>query len=124
MVPLLPPQAPVFVAETLYEDIRIGDIAVFLKDNALICHRVLRKLTIEGKRYLETKADTAFTCDRLVLEKEIIGKIVALEIAHKVFAIDYAFFRLAGIACTRILPFIARTKYILSEARKSICFIQ
>ncbi len=52
-------------------DIDIGDVIVFNRDNKFIAHRVLSPITREGQ--LLTKGDTLFYLDAPVHQEEILG---------------------------------------------------
>lgn len=59
------------------ESIKEGEILVFVKDNKIITHRVIKKWTNNGTYYFNTKGDNNDSKDAFDIEsKEILGKVV------------------------------------------------
>ncbi|MDD5730493.1 MAG: hypothetical protein PHN57_05145 [Candidatus Omnitrophica bacterium] len=120
MLPVFGGYAVVCITESSFKDICVGDIAVYKKEEGLICHRVLSKLRLNGKLFLRTKADTGFHFDPLVEPQEVIGKIAALKIRNFKFKIDNLLSRVAGLFLAFFFPFIARSKFIFESLLRKI----
>jgi len=57
-------------------DVRLGDIACFLRDNQFVIHRVIKKLP---DKTLVTKGDHMFSCDTPLRETQLLGIVILTE---------------------------------------------
>lgn len=56
----------------------LGDIVAFSSGSGLITHRYVGRWRSGGQRYLITKGDASFLCDRPVPEEAVVGKALAI----------------------------------------------
>lgn len=91
------------------EEIQIGDIAVFERNNVWISHRVIDIQKTNHEITLILRGDTCIQIDPLVTEENYIGKTVAFERNGKVYHLD-AFERknkrIVWLGAIRIAPLL------------------
>ncbi len=75
MKPLLNDGSQVFV-EHVRRSVKTGDIIIYLRDERLISHRVLRVIKDGGSTFYLTKGDSAVRFDKPVVGEEEIAGIV------------------------------------------------
>ena len=77
--------------------VKKGNIVVYLRDDRLICHRVLRVVKEGEKTFYLTKGDAAVRFDKpLVSEKEIAGVVRAIIRRNKTARVTGLNWRLLG----------------------------
>ena len=113
MLPFLKSDTLMAVHKTDIKDIRIGDIALFKKDDITIAHRVFKKINLDGRFFLKAKSDISFIPEPLISYEELIGKVVAFKGFGREIKIDNFIFRLLGLSVGLLFPFIARLHYSL-----------
>lgn len=92
------------------EEIYPGDIAVAKTvTGEYLCHRVMRKLTLEGNQYFLTKGDNRFRCDPSLHKERFIGKVRYLNFGSHKINIDSRRGRLIGLFISFIAPIFLRT---------------
>ena len=69
------------------EEIQIGDVAVFERNNDWISHRVIEIRKTNNETILILRGDTCIQIDPLVTKENYIGKTVAFERVGKVYEI-------------------------------------
>jgi hypothetical protein len=57
----------------------IGDIIVFKRGDAMVCHRLVKTFGKDGIRYYQTGGETLFGLDEPVTADQILGKVVRIE---------------------------------------------
>ena len=70
------------------EEIKVGDVAVFERDNDWISHRVIAIRNTNNETTLTLRGDTSIQLDPLVTKANYIGKTVAFERGGTVYSID------------------------------------
>ena len=75
MLPLIQPDQIVYVCIDEQRSFEVGDIVVFRKQT-FRCHRIVKKLIINGQQVYVTKGDNNSEIDNFfVTENEIIGHV-------------------------------------------------
>ena len=69
------------------EEIQIGDVAVFERNNDWISHRVIDIRKTNNETTLVLRGDTCIQIDPLVTKENYIGKTVAFERVGKVYEV-------------------------------------
>jgi hypothetical protein len=64
----------------------LKDIIVFRRDNALVCHRLVRVFQVDGIKYYQTRGDSFFGLDEPVTSGQILGKVTKIERKNVSFA--------------------------------------
>ena len=70
------------------EEIQIGDVAVFERNNVWISHRVIDIRKTNNETTLILRGDTCIQIDPLVTKENYVGKTVAFERDGKVYHLD------------------------------------
>jgi len=60
------------------KDIKGGDVVVYSSGERMVAHRLVRKMTKDGKEILLTKGDTFLGCSE-VFPENVIGKVIEVE---------------------------------------------
>lgn len=68
----------ILVEPATAKDIKGGDIVVYSAGKRMVAHRLIRKITRNGKKILLTKGDT-FVDSSEVLPEDVIGKVIEVE---------------------------------------------
>jgi signal peptidase I len=68
----------VLIEPAMAKDIKGGDIVVYSVGERMVAHRLVRKMTKNGKEILLTKGDTFVDCSE-VLPEDVIGKVIEVE---------------------------------------------
>lgn len=76
--------------------IRLGDIVVFRRNEALFAHRVVKILRTGTEFACVTKGDNAAQCDLPVNGREIMGRVIAISRGNWQIGCEGIIWRLAG----------------------------
>jgi signal peptidase I len=68
----------VLIEPATAKDIKGGDIVVYSAGERMVAHRLVKKITKDGKKTLLTKGDTFVDCSE-VLPENVIGKVIEVE---------------------------------------------
>ena len=68
----------VLIEPATAKNIKCGDIVVYSAGERMIAHRLIRKITKDGKEILLTKGDTFVDCSE-VSPENVIGKVIEVE---------------------------------------------
>ena len=68
----------ILVEPATAKDIKGGDILVYSAGERMVAHRLVRKITRNGKKILLTKGDTFVDCSEISPE-DVIGKVIEVE---------------------------------------------
>jgi len=104
MAPVLMPSSLASVKQCGIGEIARGDIAVFKSDGLFICHRVVGKSVCQGKAFLKTRADIAYTLDPLVPDSSVVGKITAIQYGDICLPVDSPMGRVLGRLIGGVIP--------------------
>lgn len=77
MFPVLSTGDSVIVSSV--DNLKKGDIILFRKDENIVCHRVMKIISREGKVFYVTRGDSLFYDDAPVSVDDIIGKVSIIE---------------------------------------------
>jgi hypothetical protein len=117
--------------------VRIGDIIVFRRENALIAHRVISIRNEEKDLTFVVKGDYASTCDPLLKCTDLLGRVTFVRRGSHIADLDTPRFRLMAVVfaflsahtelgnTTRILAASSRWVRARMEAvyRKLACWL-
>ena len=65
-----------------YENINVGQVIAYRKGNIIIVHRLIRKITVEGKYYFYTKGDANNAEDNYEITEDMIIGIVNIKVPY------------------------------------------
>ena len=108
MFPLLGHGSLAKVALAPFEDMRLGDIAVFKAGSGFMCHRVVGKKNLDKELFLKTKGDAVSCSDPLVRKDAFVGKVITVRKGRFDIKIDNLTCRVIGLALSCLLPFALR----------------
>ena len=83
MYPLLQTHDTIIIAPAKISDLLYGDIIVYTRGENLICHRIIKKFKTDNNITLITKGDNSLNLDLPLLEDNIIGKVIEIEIQNR-----------------------------------------
>lgn len=87
MLPLLRDGDQVLVSH-IRDQVQVGDIVVFQRDDGLIAHRVLRVSPCDSGGYLRTKGDHVQGLDPEMSEGEVVGRVLAIRRDARLMRVD------------------------------------
>lgn len=94
MYPLFVKQSVLMVKSACIKDLCFGDIVVYKKDQNLIAHRYMRNTKIQSAIAIITKGDNVASFDHyVVLDEELLGRVVSFTIANKTINCENTFWR-------------------------------
>lgn len=96
-------------------EIKLGDVIFYRTGSRPVAHRVIRKVSENGKAFLVTKGDSSPSSDQPVYPEDLLGKIVAVERNGLDLRLDSRLARLINLLWVRISPF---SRYIYPPIRK------
>ena len=111
--------------ESGVDQVRRGQIIVFLQGDGLVAHRFLSKVPGKGKMMFLTKGDNISRLDPMVPEEEVVGRVVAIRRGSKIMSLDTLAWQVAGLAIATVLlmwsRLMARFGHLLgsSKARRT-----
>ncbi|MFC1623906.1 signal peptidase I [Candidatus Omnitrophota bacterium] len=78
MWPFIKQGEKLIVKKASIEDLRIGDVILYLADNQIVCHRLVKKIKHEKDCLLYARGDNSLSPGELVIEKSLIGKVAGV----------------------------------------------
>lgn len=60
-------------------EINIGDVIVFVRADAMVCHRLAHVFERDGIEYYVTRGDNCTDLDESVTSDQIVGKVIRIE---------------------------------------------
>lgn len=103
MYPLFEKQSAVKVRSASIKDLCLGDIVVYKKDQNLIGHRYIRIARIQSGKAIITKGDNVASFDHyVVLDEELLGKVISFTIANKTINCENIFWRSINALLARV----------------------
>lgn len=105
---MLPDGALAKISFCSFQDFNTGDIAVFKSGEGFVCHRVFRKIKLNGAPFLKTRADVAYDFDTPTAISRILGKVIGLKIGPFLVRMDNLITRITGLMVSCCLPVILR----------------
>jgi len=102
----------------------IGDIVVYKRGNAMVCHRIVKIFESCSVRYYQTRGDSFLRLDEPMTVDEILGKVTRIErdnvtIPRKIFLSIYpvlSYGRLNAVFITMLI----KLRALFSSAKKKI----
>jgi signal peptidase I len=67
---------------TPQKDLNTGDLIVFTRADALVCHRLAHVFARDGVAYYLTRGDNCFAPDEPVTSDQVIGKVIRIDRVH------------------------------------------
>jgi hypothetical protein len=58
---------------------KIGDMVVFRRNGAMVCHRLVKMCEKDGIIHYQTRGDTVSSLDDPILRHEILGKVIRID---------------------------------------------
>lgn len=88
MWPFLKPDNNIVAKKIPITELRRGDIILYKSDIKIACHRLIKKISSEGKYILYVRGDNSISSPELISEEMYIGKLTAILKNGKI--IDYS----------------------------------
>jgi signal peptidase I len=82
MVPAVHPGDLLFIQPVSPEEVSLGDIVVYAREQALIVHRVVQRSNGSSEPYFITRGDRMLRNDPQVAASELLGRVVSVERGH------------------------------------------
>lgn len=99
------------------QDLGVGDIILYVAQQQLVCHRLIRRGVINGKRGFYVRGDNSTSSPELIDEKSISGKVVAVVKNSAMIDLTRLRWRLMGRIIVIVAPLISQftriVKFIL-----------
>lgn len=109
----------VLIEPTTVKNIKCGDIVVYSAGERMIAHRLIRKISKDGKNILLIKGDT-FVDSSEVSPENVIGKVIEVEKWGIKLNLKKGAWKLINILCSRASPILPIAYPILRDCKHSI----
>jgi signal peptidase I len=109
----------VLIEPAMAKDIKGGDIVVYSAGERMIAHRLVRKMTKDGKEILLTKGDT-YVDSSEVLPKDVIGKVIEVEKWGIRLSLKRGAGKFINTICSSASPILSIAYPILRNCKHSI----
>ncbi len=96
-------------------EIKLGDVIFCRTGNRIVAHRVIKKVSENGKGFLVTKGDSSPNSDEPLHPEDLLGKVVTVERNGLSLRFDGRVARLINLLLTKISPF---SRWIYPVLRK------
>jgi|ERR1700676_2291746 len=83
MVPAIQPGDVLTIQPVSPKEVSIGDIVVYMREQMLIVHRIVRTCVSSGEPYIVTRGDRLLRNDAPVLPDELLGQVACIERKHR-----------------------------------------
>jgi len=91
------------------EDLGVGDIILYRKNNELVCHRLVKKALIDKKEYmLYSRGDNSISLPELVTREMFLGIVMGILRKGKVVSLSSRKQKLINRVIVMIEPLILR----------------
>lgn len=87
MRPFIKGKERIIVKKSGLKCFRIGDAVVFKKNGKLICHRLIKKVKLEGRYIIFCRGDNSYSAE-MVTEDAVEGRVAAIIKDNKVINFD------------------------------------
>lgn len=87
MLPTLWPGDLLTIEAKSFDQVQVGDVVLFAREDRFFIHRILRKDDLEGRKYLVTRGDAMPDADAPVSPGELLGKVVCTEYGDQQFLV-------------------------------------
>lgn len=99
------------------KDTRVSDIVAYSSKERIVAHRLVRKMTKDGKEILLTKGDTFLECSE-VFPKNVIGKVIGVEKWGIKLNLRKGVGKFLNFTCDSTSPILSRAYPILRNWRQ------
>ncbi|MDD5347352.1 MAG: signal peptidase I [Candidatus Omnitrophica bacterium] len=110
MKPFILPGSTLSVQRVPTQEYGCGDIIVFLRDDELYVHRLIRRMIQDGRTAFLTKGDNAFAFDEPVPCGQVLGRAMSVQNASGVVRFQTALGRIIG-RFAAVLSYLAAFAY-------------
>jgi hypothetical protein len=87
MLPTLWPGDLLTIEAKSFDQVQVGDVVLFAREDRFFIHRILCKKDLEGRTYLVARGDAMPEADMPVYPGELLGKAISVEYDDETFAI-------------------------------------
>lgn len=87
MLPTLWPGDLLTIEAKSFDQVRVGDVVLFVREDRFFIHRILRKDDLAAGKYLVTRGDAMPEADTPVYPGELLGKVVSVESDDQAFVV-------------------------------------
>jgi len=99
------------------EQLRCGDVAVYLIHGELKTHRFLKSKSIDKHDYLITKSDRRYHCDKPVPYENLLGKIIQIQKGNKLVDYTKPNWAVINYLLGKLSPYISFFEYLYNQCR-------
>jgi hypothetical protein len=117
MKPLLRENDLITIQPFHAEQLRCGDVAIYLINGKLKAHRFLKRIIIDEHHYLITKSDRRFRCDNPVPYKDLLGKIIQVKKGTKLVDYKSRQWEIINYLLGKLSPYISFIEYFYKRSR-------
>jgi signal peptidase I len=96
-------------------EIKLGDVIFYRTESRIVAHRVIKKVSGNGKAFLITKGDSSPSSDEPVHPEDLLGKVITVERNGSSLRLDTLPARWINLLWVKISPF---SRYIYPVLKK------
>jgi hypothetical protein len=119
MFPLIRSGSRILVEPAAGEEVQAGDVLVYQVSGSLVAHRLIRKLSIQGKLRLIMRGD-AFPRGAIeqVTPEQVLGRVVAVDWGNGLrLRLDQGLGKFLGLGLAKISPILRLLYPALTEIK-------
>lgn len=115
MFPLFRKGDVIIIEPVDIEQIVLGDIIVYQREDKIFAHRLVKRYIDNGKTTFMTKGDTFSECDKPFFSEDVLGRVSATERKGQLLRINSGLYGALNSFCAKISPF---SRWIYPPLRK------
>jgi signal peptidase I len=113
MWPFLKAGQRLIIKRTSIEDLKIGDVILYLANNQRVCHRLIKKIRHRQGQFLYARGDNSASSPELVSEEMFLGKVAGIVRNGKIISLDGMRQRLVNLVIVRVAPLVSRVNRMI-----------
>lgn len=119
MWPFLKSGEKLIVKEAPLNSLKLGDIILFRQAEKLVCHRLVKRSSVNGKMILYTRGEHNFFHKDPVEEEMLLGRVVGVFRNGKVKSLNGVLGRLQNYLLIFLSPLINKGVVFLDKLKKA-----
>jgi len=119
MWPFLKSGEKLIVKETRPNSLKLGDIILFRQAEKLVCHRLVKRSSVNGKVVLYARGEHNFFHNDPVEEEMLVGRVVGIFRNGKIKGLNGALRRLQNYLLIFLSPLINKGVVFLDKFKKA-----
>ncbi len=98
---------------------KIGDMVVFRRNGAMVCHRLVKVFEKDGITHYQTRGDSVLSLDEMIHQHELLGKVtridmMSLSLARRILLMIYPMIRYVRLNAI-VIPALMKLRKIISS---------